>query len=245
MGYFELMQGIVSGWGIPLAVYHDGHAVFEHAEGEPFSLEEQLEGEKRPTQFGRLLEELNITSIRSHSPQGRGRIERAWGTFQDRLVSELRLAGARTLAEANEVLRRYLLGHNQKFAVPASQPGAAFRAPERNLDDLFCFKYPRTVGLDNVVRFGPYRLQVLSCHGRYSYARSKAEVHQAFDGSISVYYENHRLDTRLAPAEATKLRESAKTEKPESPNQRHYAKPALNHPWRGIHRQFIDKGNMG
>ncbi len=243
IGYFQLMQRIVIDFGVPLAAYHDGHAVFEHAEGEPFSLEEQLEGEKRPTQFGRLLVELNITSIRSHSPQARGRIERAWGTFQDRLVSELRLAGARTMVEANEVLWHYLPGHNQKFAVPAARPGTAFLATERNLDGLFCFKYPRTVGLDNVVRFGSHRLQVLP-NGRYSYARAKVEVHQAFDGSLSVYYENQRLDTRPAPAEAAKLRESVKTEKLK-PNQRHYAKPTPDHPWLGIYRQFVDKGNMG
>ncbi len=242
-GYFQLMQRIVSGFGVPLAVYHDGHAVFEHAEGEPFSLEEQLEGEKRLTQFGRLLAELNITSIRSHSPQARGRIERAWGTFQDRLVSELRLAGARTMAEANKVLWRYLPGHNQKFAVPPARPGTAFRAPERNLDALFCFKYPRTVGLDNVIRFGPHRLQVLP-DGRYSYAKARVEVRQAFDGSLSVYYENHRLDTRPAPPEAAKLRESAKTEKLE-PDQRRYTKPSPDHPWRGIYRTFVDKGNRG
>jgi transposase len=243
VGYFQLLQGIVSGFGVPLAVYHDGHAVFEHAAGEPFSVEEQLEGEKRPTQFGRLLAELNITSIRSHSPQARGRIERAWGTFQDRLVSELRLAGVKTLAEANEVLWDYLPGHNQKFAVPPARPGTAFRAPELNLDGLFCFKYPRTVGLDNVVRFGPQRLQVRP-DGRYSYARAKVEVHQTFDGSLSVYHQGHRLDARPAPAEAAKLRESANTAKLE-PHQIHYAKPAPNHPWRGIYRQFIDKGNMG
>jgi len=244
VGYFQLMQRVVTDFGVPLAIYHDGHAVFEHAEHEPLSLEEQLEGERRPTQFGRLMAELDITSIRSGSPQARGRIERAWGTFQDRLVSELRLAGARTLAEANELLWRYLPGHNQKFAVPPARPGSAFRAPGRNLDDLFCFKHPRTVGLDNVVRFGPHRLQVLPSNGRYSYARAKVEVRQALDGSLSVYYENHRLDTRLAPAEAAKLRESAKKKNLEQ-SQTHYAKPAPDHPWRGIYRTFVDKGSRG
>lgn len=243
VGYFQLMQRVVTDFGVPLAIYHDGHAVFEHAEHGPLSLEEQLEGERRPTQFGRLMVELDITSIRSRSPQARGRIERAWGTFQDRLVSELRLAGASIMAEANKVLWRYLPGHNQKFAVPPAQPGSAFRAPGRNLDDLFCFKHPRTVGLDNVVRFGPHRLQVLP-NDRYSYAKAKVEVRQALDGSLSVYYENHRLDTRPAPAEAAKLRESAKKENLEA-GQKRYAKPAPGHPWRGIYRTFVDKGSRG
>jgi transposase len=243
IGYFQLLSTIVSTCGIPLALYHDGHAVFGRSEYEMESLEEQLEGKRRITQFGRLMAELDITSIRSRSPQARGRIERLWGTFQDRLVSELRLAGVRTLAEANEVLWRYLPRHNQKFAVPPVQPGTAYRAPGPNLDRLFCFKYQRTVGLDNVVRFGPHRLQVLP-NGRYSYAKARVEVHQAFDGSLSVHYQGHHLDTRPAPAEAARLREPPKRSNLVKP-QRHYAKPAPDHPWFGIYRQFIDKGHMG
>lgn len=244
IGYFQLLHQVVTTHGVPLALYHDGHAVFERSEYEPESMEEQLEGTKRITQFGRLMTELNITSIRSRSPQARGRIERLWGTFQDRLVSELRLAGAKTINEANHVLWNYLPGHNQKFAVPAAQPDLAFRAPEGNLDDIFCFKYQRTVGLDNVVRFGHHRLQVLPCNGRYSYSRAKVEVRQPLDGSLSVYYENHRLDTRPAPAEAAKLRESARKKTLEQ-SQTHYAKPAPDHPWRGIYRAFVDKGSRG
>ena len=244
IGYFQLLHQVVTVYGIPLALYHDGHAVFERSQYEPESLEEQLEGTKRITQFGRLMTELNITSIRSRSPQARGRIERLWGTFQDRLVSELRLAGAKTINEANHVLWNYLPGHNQKFAVPAAQPELAFRTPEGNLDDIFCFKYQRTVGLDNVVRFVHHRLQVLPTNGRYSYARAKVEVRQAFDGSVSIYYQGQRLNTIPAPEEATKLRKkefimSSSTEP------RRYAKPALDHPWRGIYRTFIDKGSRG
>jgi len=104
IGYCQLLHQVVTTHGVPLALYHDGHAVFERSEYEPESLEEQLEGTKRITQFGRLMTELNITSIRSRSPQARGRIERLWGTFQDRLVSELRLAGAKTISQANQVL---------------------------------------------------------------------------------------------------------------------------------------------
>ena len=239
-GYFQLMERIVSGYGVPVAVYHDGHAVFETPEREPMTLEEQLAGEKSLTQFGRLLAELDVTSIRSRSPQARGRVERLWGTFQDRLVSELRLAGVSTICEANELLWKYLPTHNQKFAVPPAQPGSAFRAPGRDWRAMFCLKYPRTVALDNVVRFGPHRLQVLP-NGRYSYARAKVEVRQSFDGSISIYYQGHRLDTRPAPPEAAKLRETANQgSSQKTPKQ--YAKPAPDHPWRGKFRVHLDRG---
>ena len=240
-GYFKLAERIVSDYGIPMAVYHDGHAVFEVPEHEPMTLEEQLAGERNLTQFGRLLAELDITSIRSRSPQSRGRIERLWGTFQDRLVSELRLAGASTISEANEVLWRYLTAHNRKFAVPPAQPGSVFRTPGRDWRSFFCLKYKRTVGLDNVIRFGPHRLQVLP-NGRLCYARAMVEVRQSFDGLLSVYYQGHHLDTRPAPLEATKLRETQnQAGSPKEPKK--YAKPRPDHPWRRwVYQPHLDRG---
>jgi transposase len=82
-GYTLLLRQIVEDCGIPEALYHDGHGIFERSKEEPESLEEQLEGKRRPTQFGRIMEELGIVSITSRSPQAKGRIERLWGTFQD------------------------------------------------------------------------------------------------------------------------------------------------------------------
>jgi hypothetical protein len=225
-GYFELMERVVSDHGIPLAIYRDGHSVFEVAEHEPMTLQEQLEGKRRLTQFGRLLEELGVTSIRSHSPQARGRVERLWGTLQDRLVSELRLAAVKMVSEANAVLWRYLPTHNRKFAVPAASPGTAFRKPGREWRDHFCLKHERTVGHDNVVHFDQRRLQILP-NGRYSYARARVEIREGFDGTVSVYHQGHRLDTQPAPAEAPKLRQPTRNS---VPRQRVYPKPPPSHP---------------
>ena len=109
------------------------------------------------------MEELGITSIPANSPQAKGRIERLWGTFQDRLVSELRLAGASTIEEANQVLWNFLPRYEQRFAVPAREPGLAYRKTNDSFrpEEVFCFKHERVVGPDNVVRFGGHRLQVL------------------------------------------------------------------------------------
>jgi len=179
-GYFLLMRHIVTNYGIPVALYHDRHGIFERSRNVPETLEEQFEGRRKSTQFGRLMEELSITSISSRSPQARGRIERLWGTFQDRLVSELRLSGANNIEEANRVLWDFLPRHNQRFAVPPAQPGLAYRQPEKGFlpDQVFCFKYLRTVGPDNVVRFGEHRLQILPTNGRLSYTRARVEVHE-------------------------------------------------------------------
>jgi len=90
-GYFLLLQKIVQTHGIPVALYHDRHGIFERAPADKESIEEQLEGKRTPTQFGRIMEELGINSISAMTPEAKGRIERLWGTFQDRLVNQMRL----------------------------------------------------------------------------------------------------------------------------------------------------------
>lgn len=259
-GYFLLLEEIVAKHGIPLALYHDRHSIFERSKNETESIEEQLEGKRKPTQFGRLTEELGIISIPSRSPQARGRIERLWGTFQDRLVSELRIAGARTREEANRVLCDFLPRYNQKFTIPAKEPVSAYRQPPQGFDPdrVFCFKYRRTVGCDNVIRFGEHRIQIMPTNGRLSYARARVEVHERMDGSIAVYYQGQCLVTKPAPPEAPVLRArstkrfipdrgepgNAKaltpTKKPLQPKA--LWRPAPNHPWRRPFRIHVDRG---
>ncbi len=241
IGYFHLLRHILTSAGLPHAVYHDGHSIFQAPQGEGPTIEEQLAGKEHFTQFGRLLDELGVRSIRSRSPQARGRVERLWETFQDRLVSELRLAGTKTLEAANQVLRDYLPNHNRKFAVPARQPGLAYRSAPANAEGSFCFKYIRTAGLDNVLRIGPHRLQLLPSNGRASFARAKVEVRQAFDGTLSVFHDSHKLKTAVAVAEAALLRKPVSAQ-PKTLKTRVYSKPAPDHPWRGKFRVHVDRG---
>jgi len=260
-GYTLLLRHIVEGQGIPEALYHDGHGIFQRSRKEPETLEEQLTGRRKPTQFGRMMEELAIISITSLSPQAKGRIERLWGTFQDRLKSELRIAGAKTIEEANRVLWDFLPRFNQRFAVAAREPGLAYRpVPDGfNPDDVFCFKYQRSVGKDNVVRFGGHRLQIIPTNGRLSYVKANVEVHERMNGSLAVYYKGQCLLTRSAPPEAPLLRVrntarfipgasdsrelahhvAVQTAKPKT--NRPY-KPAPDHPWRRPFRVHIDRG---
>lgn len=238
-GYFLMLRGITLKHGIPQALYHDHHSIFEIME-KSSSIEEELAGKKPLTQFGRLLEELGIASIAANSPQAKGRIERLWGTFQDRLTSELRLAGAKTLEAANQLLADFLPRYNQRFAIEAAESESAYLKPDNSFkpDEYFCFKYPRVVGIDNVVHFGKHRLQIMPSEERLSYARCKVEVHEKLDGSLAVYYQGKCLNTRPAPLEPAGIRELvlSGTTKP-----RRYAKPAIDHPWLGIYRQFVDK----
>lgn len=212
-GYFLLVRQMVQRHGCPLALYHDRHGIFTQTgvATERDSLPEQLAGKQEPTQFGRLLQELEITSIAARSPQAKGRVERLFGTLQDRLVVELRLAGASTLEQANAVVQTYLPRFNAQFAVEASEPGLAYRPLSEglDLDTLCCFKYVRTVALDNTVQLGEHRLQVLPDKERRSYARAHVEVHERLDGSLAVYYAGRCLMSTPAPLEAPVLRARA------------------------------------
>ncbi len=242
-GYFVLMKKIVSRQGIPLAVYHDRHSIFEVStyEREHQTIQEQLSGKSMLTQFGRLMAELGITSISARSPQAKGRIERLWGTFQDRLVNELRLAGVSTLEEANRFLEGFLERFNARFAVPTEQPGSAYRSAEGlELETLFCFKYERVVGADNVVRFDGSRIQILPSLDRLSYARCSVQVHKRLDGTLNIYYQGRYLDTCPAPAEATRAREMVAVTASTAAKPRHMSKPALNHPW----RRWVNRANL-
>ena len=116
-GYFNRFCEIFKAHGLPHSIYADCHSVF-WTDLEP-TLQEQLINQKPTTEVGTALGELGATLILAHSPQAKGRIERLWNTFQDRLVSELRLAKAKTPEQAQAVLERCIAVHNRKFATPA------------------------------------------------------------------------------------------------------------------------------
>ena len=198
-GYFQLLRQVVVTHGIPMAAYTDRHSIFWQTQDKDLTLEEQLQGRRQPTQFGRLLEELGVELILALSPQAKGRIERAWGTLQDRLTSELRLAAASTPGQAQEVLLDYLPRHNLKFAISALDADPAWIPwpPDRCLDDLFCFKYRRVVGRDNTVRFGRRVLQIPRNERGTSHAGARVLVHQGFDGSLAVFRDGVCLVRQL------------------------------------------------
>jgi transposase len=205
-GYFLLVRMIVTAHGRPAALYHDRHTIFRV--NAPETVAEELAGQREPTQFGRLLDQLGIESIPARSPQAKGRVERLFGTLQDRLVSILRLTGATNEAEANACLPDFLGDFNGRFAVSAAEEGDCYRAMETgtDLETLFCFKYRRTVGMDNTVRFGGARLQLLPGPRRRSWARAVVEVQERLDGSLAVAYCGACLVTTPAPPEAPLLR---------------------------------------
>jgi len=207
-GYLLVLRDILHTKGSPLAIYRDRHGIFERREQEPWAVAEELTGKRVPTQVGRALAELDIQSIPAHSPQAKGRIERLWGTFQDRLVIELRLAETGTLEEADRVLQRFLPRYDAQFGVPATQPGLAYRPLPAGMtpEAVCCFKYERTVANDNTITLGQRRLQLLPGPGGRSYARATVEIQEHLDGHLAVCYRGEALLTTPAPATAPLLR---------------------------------------
>jgi hypothetical protein len=124
--YLHLLRALVTRCGIPGAIYMDRHSLFRRND-DAWTVAEPLRGRQDPTHVGRALDTLGIQAIDALSPQAKGRIERLWGTLQDRLVAELRLAGISTLPAANRFLAGFCAPCNTRFARPAAETQPAWR----------------------------------------------------------------------------------------------------------------------
>src|SRR5271170_82562 len=194
-GYFRLLQRLLGRFGVPLSFYGDRHSVFVRND-DHWTVEEQLAGRRQPTQFGRALEKLGITYIAARSPQAKGGVERLWGTFQDRLTSELRLAGAHDLVTSNQVLRRFLPDHNRRFGRAPRETETAWRPAPKHLDHICCFHHERMVSNDNVVQWDGRLFQIPPQPQRFSFAGAKVQLYESLEGKVSIYYAENKL--RLA-----------------------------------------------
>jgi transposase len=236
-GYLEALRATLRRYGVPGAIYHDRAGIFEPAEKTPLTLEEQLIDARIPTQLGRTFAELGIGSIAARSPQAKGRVERLWGTLQDRLVSELRIAEVEDRDGANTFLARYLSRHDRRFMVPPSDPEPAWRKLPKGspVDRVCCFKYRRSVARDGTVRAGATTLQLPPKENGRSRAGQKVELHVRLDGRMVVWDGQRELLTTPAPLDAVQLRAlgHARVEVGSVPLSAATAtKPAADHPWR-------------
>jgi len=190
----EVFKDMVQRRGIPLSVYVDCGSNFKTTRHQ--SMEYQLKGEYPDTQFARALRELGIKIIYAYSPQAKGRIERKFGVFQDRLCSELRLHNISTLEDANRYLwEKFIPKHNQKFSRIAKELDSAYRPLPKgfSLKDVFCLKEERTVAGDNTISYNGRAFQILPNEYRISFYKAKVEVHEYLDGSINIFYQGKKL----------------------------------------------------
>ncbi len=241
-GYCRLLYQLITQHGIPLAIYSDRHTLFfsPNDKQDRLTLEEQLRGEKRSlTQFGRILRNLGIQHIPAYSPQAKGRIERSFETLQQRLLIELRLAGASSLEDANALLPEFIERYNAKFAVPPADTVSAFRPVPSHLrlDYIFSWKVYRTLNPGYTIHFQGKSYKVLNPKGApFIPLRSVVEVIKTMDGALCVAWQGHIyglevfLDNAKSNLENNRpamAQEKSADSAPSTPR-----RPAANHPWR-------------
>lgn len=182
------LREVIERQGLFCALYSDRGSHFFHTPkaGEPVD-------KTRVTQVGRALKELGIQMIAAYSPQARGRMERSFGTWQQRLPQELRLAGITTLEAANRFLRDcYIAEFNAKFSVKAAERGTAFRpCTRRDLDWIFSLQTERVVANDNTVALKDRWWQIEKSRWRHSLAGVTVTIHQHLDATVSIRYGPH------------------------------------------------------
>jgi hypothetical protein len=190
----RILWAWVDRYGIPLALYCDLKNVYL-IDREP-TVEEQLEGKLPKSPFGLACEKLGIQIISAHSPQAKGRVERKHGVYQDRFVKELRLRGAKAIAEANMILQGgFIEKLNKKFARPPLDQ-EDLHVPltaHQDLRDIFCFEQPRSVSQDWVVRNENRFYQLIRERGSLPRPNTKVTVRVWLDGSVHILHQGRRL----------------------------------------------------
>jgi hypothetical protein len=212
-------------YGIPLKVYLDQHTTYK-SNGKP-TLEEELAGIAPLSEFERALQELGVEVIHAHSPEAKGRVERFFGTLQDRLVKEMRLRGIRSIEEANKFLEGYWPEFNRKFAVEAKEKGDLHRSVPRGLKlgDVLCIKVKRSLRNDFTVAYNRRLYQVED-----SIRASHVMVYEGLDGSIRLKLKGRLLKIHeIASRPLAERRESVRPK----PKER-YVPPKGHH-----YRNFI------
>jgi hypothetical protein len=185
---FDSLKGYVKKYGLPRSIYLDKHSTYKINKAQrykewPFRDEEEL------TQFARGCRQLGIELTYANSPQAKGRIERLFETFQDRLVKELRLEGAKTLEEANKVLVRYLPKFNKKFSVTAQRPGNLHRSDFGiDLDEILSIQREHVLRNDRTFVHEKKWYQVLD-----RTRASRIMVYEYLNGRMAVKYGKNRL----------------------------------------------------
>lgn len=235
-GYVTVLDRTCRTHGLPVTLYGDRLTLFQRNDPH-WTLDEQLRGAQDPTHFGRMLEALGIGFIQAGSPQAKGRIERLWGTLQDRLTSELRLRGLSTLEAGNAFLPEFLADFAPRFAHPPAALTAVWRPAPRDLDRLLGCAYRRTVARDNTVRLGPRWVQIPPGRGGRAYAGCRVDVRELLDGRLLVFYQGALLATLPSPGTDFVLT----PRRAPSAERRPLRRVALHHALRELQRAHLTK----
>lgn len=164
LGYLEVLRQMLTNFGIPQCLYPDKFSVFFPAKKQKLTIEEQLQGKTEPTtQFKRIIDVLGINMFPASTSQAKGRIERLWETFQDRLVTEFKLANIKTIEQANTFLKSYIKKYNKKFSIKSANEESYFVPVPNylNLDLLLSIKLTRCIDASGSFTIRNKKFQIL------------------------------------------------------------------------------------
>lgn len=228
-GYSRVMQQGIQIYGVPLGLYSDRHTIFR-SPNEALSVEQELAGEAKPlSNFGKALSELHIEHIKAVTPQAKGRIERLWRTFQDRLVIELRLLAINSLEEANAVLPQLVDKHNRLFAVEPSESQCAYMPldPAVDLNHVFSRRDYRKLGSGNTISYKGTIYTLATSPLLRLTAKTTVEVRETFDGEVLLWVQGQPLALKSTTRPVSVKKPATKKASSAQPR-----KPASTHPWR-------------
>ena len=221
--------------GLPLRVYVDKYKTYKST-AQP-TIQDELNDVEPLSDFERALKELGVEVLHANSPQAKGRIERLFGTFQDRLVKEMRLRGISTLEEGNQFLEEYLPLYNRRFSVSPKGKDNLHRPLVKglDLDTILCRRTERVLRNDFTVAHNHKLYQI-----EETIRASKVMVHDRIDGSLSIDYKGRALRFK-------EITERPLTEPKDSmvvPKKKRFTPPS-SHPWRWNFKFGIQKHERG
>jgi transposase len=217
-------KGYIKKHGIPLSVYLDKHTTYKSTK-KP-TIEDELNNIDPLSQFGRALGELGVELIHANSPQAKGRIERLFETFQDRVIKEMRLRKISSIGEANKFLEWYLPVFAKRFGIPPAKEGDLHRPLPKGIDlnRILCVKTERALRNDFTIAHNKKLYQILD-----NVRAGKVMVEDRIDGSMIIAHK----------AKVLKFKEITSRPKKEEPKKtyefrlrRVYTPPPADHPWR-------------
>ncbi len=220
----DSFKGYIRQYGIPQSVYLDRHSTYK-ATVHYQTIEDQLLDRQLMSQFEKSLKELEVTVIHAYSPQAKGRVERLFGTFQDRVIKEMRLAGIRNKDEGNAFLESYLSDYNRRFRVSPAQDTDLHRPfkNRRQLDRILSIRSVRVLRNDFTIAHNKRLYQI-----KDTIRAKKVSVEERTDGSMRILHNEHRLRYQEITNRPKKERDaSLKLHKTWD-----RGKPTRVHPWR-------------
>jgi hypothetical protein len=229
----DSFQCYIEKYGIPVSVYLDKHSTYKST-AKP-SIEDELNNREPLSQVGRALRELGINVIHADSPQAKGRIERLFKTFQDRLVKEMRLRGIKSIEGGNKFLEEYLPIYNKRFAVEAANDTDLHRPISKGLDlgKILCVKTARRLRNDWTIAHNSKVYQIEdNPRGR------EVMVEERIDGSMLITDKDSCLRFKEVAVRLKKpvlnIAELEKSKEPKTPTPKKVYIPPMDHPWRNF-----------